>query len=1030
MKFHKSEVLNDVWVQFLVLATSLALSVDSLNPIKAVSRVMGIPSSYWGILWAGLMLALLYNNMAEAVYRCTRTYLHSILSISFKSIEVVGADNIPKEGPVIFTGNHTNQFVDGMVVLMNCHRKVGFMIAEKSWHRPVIGDFSRVMGCIPVVRPQDSVINGVGKVKMAQPAEAALDDSNAKKEFLVVGEGTNFTAQVTAGDQIRLQGKTVKESGSPVKILKVLDDTQLIVEAPLKNGEDKSVLEFSVFGIFKKVDQSVTFAKVYNHLKKGNCIGIFPEGGSHDRTDLLPLKAGVSIMALGVKDKYNINAAVVPVGLNYFRGHRFRGRVVVEFGTPITVDNQLMKDYATDKRKACNEFLHRVEEGMRSVIVTAPDYNIMQLVYAARRLFQRSGLRLSAKQTQDLNRRFAEGYKVLSALPGASKDLEDLQKKLDDYNKTLKLMGLKDHQVPFIQWWTIHDVIGSALYGLLIFLLASIPTFVLNAPVGLAARYLAQVEQKKALAGSKVKVAGRDVLLSKKIMFSMVAVPALWFSYLVAAVVFTDWYWSSIFLLLLSFPLFSFFGVRSVEAGIIELKTIRPLFYRLLPKYRAIQDDLPRQRLELQKEVREFVRKYRSELGVLAESKKVDWTEYMHSRALIEEAAKAQAKSQETASEKKDDENASEARVSEDVAEPPVTITKDHDLSILKKSVDSVTNLASLERSMSCPPGFEELLERQQGETKDRDQYTSFKLLSFRLFLSNIKLGTFLPALQRQLVSPANQQLLQSQAVAGASVAAVFRWRERQKRTLELLFVRRSINEWDTWSGQVAFPGGKRQQLRDSEWETYLETAQRETLEEIGLDLTQPHVHHIGSLPSIKTHIRSFSVSTQVFFIDAAADEHDFVPVIQDAEIADVMWVDIQDLYDPARYQMLTWPLEDMMPFLRTRPTVKRLVLSVLGNLQFGCIYLPRPTHEYPDLDMTRRHRHDFILWGLTLRMFSDLAKAAGHHPTQLEDVMPSFESKTIGRLCLFLYRHPDQALKRAAAFAALCGAMGLVSKL
>lgn len=80
-------------------------------------------------------------------------------------------------------------------------------------------------------------------------------------------------------------------------------------------------------------------------------------------------------------------------------------------------------------------------------------------------------------------------------------------------------------------------------------------------------------------------------------------------------------------------------------------------------------------------------------------------------------------------------------------------------------------------------------------------------------------------------------------------MAAVFRWREREHRTLELLLVRRSINERDTWSGQVAFPGGKRQKAGGASdndvaapWETPRETAQRETLEEIGLDLTTPCV--------------------------------------------------------------------------------------------------------------------------------------------------------------------------------------------
>jgi len=43
------------------------------------------------------------------------------------------------------------------------------------------------------------------------------------------------------------------------------------------------------------------FEEVFKHLNNGNVIGIFPEGGSHDRPDLLPIKAGISIMTLGNK---------------------------------------------------------------------------------------------------------------------------------------------------------------------------------------------------------------------------------------------------------------------------------------------------------------------------------------------------------------------------------------------------------------------------------------------------------------------------------------------------------------------------------------------------------------------------------------------------------------------------------------------------------------------------------------------------------------------------------------------------------
>jgi hypothetical protein len=43
------------------------------------------------------------------------------------------------------------------------------------------------------------------------------------------------------------------------------------------------------------IDQSQVYKTVFDTLKDGHCIGIFPEGGSHDRTEILPLKGDVYI---------------------------------------------------------------------------------------------------------------------------------------------------------------------------------------------------------------------------------------------------------------------------------------------------------------------------------------------------------------------------------------------------------------------------------------------------------------------------------------------------------------------------------------------------------------------------------------------------------------------------------------------------------------------------------------------------------------------------------------------------------------
>ena len=48
-------------------------------------------------------------------------------------------------------------------------------------------------------------------------------------------------------------------------------------------------------------------------------------------------------------------------------------------------------------------------------------------------------------------------------------------------------------------------------------------------------------ERKRALAGSVVKIAAFDVVLSKKIMISIVMVPLLWIFYAVLLMMFVDW---------------------------------------------------------------------------------------------------------------------------------------------------------------------------------------------------------------------------------------------------------------------------------------------------------------------------------------------------------------------------------------------------------------------------------------------------------------------------------------------------------
>jgi len=67
--------------------------------------------------------------------------------------------------------------------------------------------------------------------------------------------------------------------------------------------------------------------------------------------------------------------------------------------------------------------------------------------------------------------------------------------------------------------------------------------------------------------------------------------------------------------------------------------------------------------------------------------------------------------------------------------------------------------------------------------------------------------------------------------------------------SLKTLMIKRAEREGDPWSGQVAFPGGRRERQDRS----LLETATRETKEEVGIDLQRSAVY-LGHLGAFRTH--------------------------------------------------------------------------------------------------------------------------------------------------------------------------------
>ena len=107
----------------------------------------------------------------------------------------------------------------------------------------------------------------------------------------------------------------------------------------------------------------------------------------------------------------------------------------------------------------------------------------------------------------------------------------------------------------------------------------------------------------------------------------------------------------------------------------------------------------------------------------------------------------------------------------------------------------------------------------------------------------------------------------------------------------EVLFIRRAEHPRDPWSGHMAFPGG-RQHAEDA---SLLDTAMRETREEVGLDL-RAEAEHIGQLDDLQAIARGKPQETVIrpFVFEV----HRESPIRADEkEVAEALWTPLLPLY-------------------------------------------------------------------------------------------------------------------------------------
>jgi glycerol-3-phosphate O-acyltransferase / dihydroxyacetone phosphate acyltransferase len=94
----------------------------------------------------------------------------------------------------------------------------------------------------------------------------------------VYGKDTCFTQEITPGDKIRVKGRS-----SEFKVKAVISDTELKLSNE-ENVKSEKGGEDVAYDVLPYIDQGAMFEKVLDSLAEGMNLGIFPEGGSSDRS--------------------------------------------------------------------------------------------------------------------------------------------------------------------------------------------------------------------------------------------------------------------------------------------------------------------------------------------------------------------------------------------------------------------------------------------------------------------------------------------------------------------------------------------------------------------------------------------------------------------------------------------------------------------------------------------------------------------------------------------------------------------------
>lgn len=257
------------------------------------------------------------------IYALLRWVARVALDWFYAGVEVEGADAVPADAPLLVVANHPNQLIDALLVACTLGRRVSFTGKAVLMSNPVVALLGRAVGFVPLIRVQDERAMRRG----APP-------------------GGSIAPSAAAGDTGTARGGAI---------------------APDRNA--------------------AAFDAIVSALRRREAVLLFPEGISHDRPELAPIRTGAARIALQARDEGGVrDLHLVAVGLTFERKWAPRSRVLVRIGAPLPMDEWRAEGASAEGAPSVAALTAEVERRLRAVTLNFPTREAADAVLPASRL--------------------------------------------------------------------------------------------------------------------------------------------------------------------------------------------------------------------------------------------------------------------------------------------------------------------------------------------------------------------------------------------------------------------------------------------------------------------------------------------------------------------------------------------------------------------------------------------------------------------------------------------------------------------